>query len=144
MLAITGGAVALFASVGRISKMAMLELPLPTNMKFPSALTSTPFGPVNGFRLLAREAQHWPPIHPPKWPFGPKKPGRRKGAFLQPKRVKLPCAVVVGGILGSQTLALLPASDTELSPPTANNAMFVTELNTGTSRPMRSVTMKRR
>src|ERR1700722_17596051 len=40
-----------------------------------------------------------------------------------------------------QELALIPASATELSPPTAHRAIFETVLNTGTSRPMRSVTV---
>src|SRR5215469_341336 len=144
MLAITGGGVALLAKKGRRSKIATLELPLPTTIKLPSAVTSSPLGPVSGFKLLEREAQHWPPIHPPKFPFGPKPPGKRNGGFLQPKRVKLPWAVVVGGMLGSQTLVLLPPSATEFWPPMANNAMLETVLKTGTSSPIRSLTKNRR
>src|ERR1700730_1544091 len=107
-------------------------------MKFPSAETSNPFGPESGFRLLAREAQHCPPTNPPKLPLGPKKPGRRKPSVLHPKRVKLPCAVVSGGMVSKltgscqHTLVLLPASATEFCPPIANSAMLETVLKTGT------------
>src|ERR1700683_1072935 len=121
-------------------------------MKFPSADTSRPFGPDKGFKLLARDAQHSPPTNPPKLPLGPKNPGRRNPSVLHPNRVKLPCAVVMGGIVATgpfgklsagsnqHALALFPASATELSPPMAHKAMFETVLNTGTSRPMRSDT----
>src|ERR1700693_5178980 len=50
---------------------------------------------------------------------------------------------MVLSVVGStqQRLALFPPSETELSPPTAHKAMLETVLNTGTSRPMRSVTV---
>jgi hypothetical protein len=75
------------ASIGAKSNTTNDALPVPTNMKLPSAETSSPFGPDNGFRLLEREAQHCPPGNPPNRPFGPKKPGRRKPSVLHPKRV---------------------------------------------------------
>ena len=46
------------ASVCVRSKTATLELPFPTYRKFPSAETSRPLGPDNGFKLLERDAQH--------------------------------------------------------------------------------------
>src|ERR1700736_1904206 len=125
--------------VGAKSNTIRAEVPIPTNMKFPSVETSRPLGPATGFRLFAREAQHWPPLNPPKWPLGPMKPGRRRPLVLQPNRVKLPCALVSGGIVSpvaastQHGLALTPASATELSPPTAHNAMLETVLNSGTS-----------
>src|ERR1700683_465371 len=116
-------------------------------MKFPSADTSRPFGPDKGFKLLARDAQHSPPTNPPKLPLGPKPPGSRKPSVLHPNRVKLPCAVVMGGIVTSgfagstqHRLVLFPASATEFCPPMAHSAILVSVLNTGTSRPMRSDT----
>src|SRR5271156_6434460 len=132
--------------MGAKSKISISEAPFPTNRKLPSVEISLPFGPDKGFRLLEREAQHWPPTNPPKCPLGPKKPGRRKPSVLHPKRVKLPCAVVIGGmvskLVGScqQRLLLLPASATEFCPPMAHNAILETVLNTGTSRPTRSDT----
>src|SRR5580704_19226657 len=50
--------------------------------------------------------------------------------------------VAVVPIMGSNQhgLALFPASATEFCPPIANCAMLVVVLNTGTSRPVRSVT----
>src|ERR1700683_4503103 len=115
--------------MGARSNTNMTEEPLPTNRKFPSPVISMPFGPDSGFKLLEREAQHWPPTNPPKWPLGPKKPGRRKPLVLHPNRVELPFAVVRGGIVSpavvvveestQQRLALSPASATELSPPIA-------------------------
>src|SRR5271155_1899612 len=141
-----GGAVKPLEIIGTRSNTSTCELPFPTNRKFPAPVISKPWGPESGFRLLEREAQHCPPTNPPKLPLGPKKPGRRKPSVLQPKRVKLPCAVVIGGmvskLVGScqQRLLLLPASATEFCPPMAHNAILESVLNTGTSRPTRSDT----
>src|SRR6516162_3051806 len=84
IVATTVGGTDGFAIVGRMSNTATLALPLPTNRKFPSAVASRPFGPDKGFKLLAREAQHWPPSNPPKCMFGLKNPGKRKFPVLHP------------------------------------------------------------
>src|ERR1700730_15887170 len=138
MAATPGGGVAGFASVAAISKTTTFEAPLPTNKNFPSDVVSMPSGPCNGKILLPRAPQQMPPTNPPKWPLGPKKPGRRKLPVLHPYCEKFPCAVVMGGIScfraesWKHLLALFPDSAIELPPPIAATAMLLAVLNTGT------------
>src|SRR5271166_179179 len=120
------------------SKTTTEELPFPVNRIFPSGVTSSPSGPDIGFTPLEREAQHWAPGNPPKLPLAPKPEARWKGGFLHPKRVKLPRTETIGGILGSQGLAWLPAPATALEPWIAFTARFCLVSTTTTARPMRS------
>src|SRR5215467_11429908 len=66
MLAITVGGL-----VVRSNTTTVL-LALPTNMVLPSAVTTIPHGHDKGFTPLARAAQHWAPVNPPKRPLAPK------------------------------------------------------------------------
>src|SRR5215471_5095576 len=88
------------------SKTTTVLLALPTNIVLPSAVTTIPQGQDRGFTPLARAAQHWAPVKPPKTP-----------AALQLKRVGLPKAEFNAGIVITHGLALFPASVTELVPP---------------------------
>src|SRR5215471_1827832 len=127
------------------SKTTTVLLALPTNMVFPSAVTTIPQGQDKGFTPLARAAQHCAPVNPPKSPLAPK-PGIEKSRVRQPKRVWLPSAERNGGIVPGpdgpliHALALFPAWDTALAPPIVFTARFLTVSTTTTAKPMRSDT----
>src|SRR5215469_2129400 len=52
------------------SKTTTVLLAFPTNIVFPSAVTTIPQGHDSGFTPLARAAQHCAPVNPPKRPLG--------------------------------------------------------------------------
>src|SRR6266852_769423 len=89
------------------SKTTTVLLAFPTNMVWPSAVTTIPHGHDKGLTPLPREAQHWAPVNPPNRPLGPN-PGSWKFIVLQPNLVKFPRTETKGGMVLTQPLATSP------------------------------------
>src|SRR6266849_10365137 len=132
------------------SKTTTVLLAFPTNMVWPSAVTTIPHGHDKGFTPLPREAQHWAPVNPPKRWLGPN-PGSWNGCVsgmfvLHPNRVKLPRTETRGGMISlppeslMQPLATSPPWATPFASVMTFTATLLILSKTATSRPMRSAT----
>ena len=116
------------------SNATTLLLPFATKRTVLSGLSTSPSGADRGFTPFAREAQHCAPGNPPSRPLGPN-PGIPEvahemaglapgGTVLHPNLVKLPKALTMGGMLGSQALALSRAPATPFAPVMIPTAWF--------------------
>src|SRR5713101_2290992 len=94
------------------SKTTTVLLALPTNIVWPSAVTTIPHGQDKGFTPLPREAQHCAPVNPPKSWLAPN-PVRWKLNVLHPNLVKFPRAETRGGMTS------VPIQGLATSPPWA-------------------------
>src|SRR6266852_3512133 len=128
MLAMTVGPTGgfLVRSIVVRSKTTTVLLAFPTNMVWPSAVTTIPHGHDKGFTPFPRDAQHWAPVNPPKRWLAPN-PGSWNGCVsgmfvLHPNRVKLPRTETRGGMMSllpeslMQPLATSPPCATPFAP----------------------------